>query len=203
MKKISILSVSLIIIIILIVSCEKEQETINYPQIFESKTINNISLRVFTKNGEINDQSVINSVTETYDEYLTDLENPTIEGEISVKYNSQDEIEIQEANSADIDIRDVYIISGISYWEQRDNIIEGNGSLSEFERFYKYHPIYQEEGVILVINRQYTLFKHCYYAKKDVDNISFPMIDFVVFGNSFFHITILLKEQVELIMNLI
>lgn len=142
-------------------------------------------MRLFTKNGEINDQSVINSVTDTYDEYLTDLDNPTIEGEISVKYNSQYEIEIQEADSANIDVRDVNIISGISYWEQRDTI-EGNGSLSEFERFYKYHPIYQEEGVVPLVNEQYTLFKHCYYAKKEIDNISFPMIDFVVFGNSFF-----------------
>jgi hypothetical protein len=183
--KITPLLSAITIILILIVSCEKEQDAINYPQTYESESINNINLRVFTKDGEISDQSIVNSVKETYDEFLTDLDNPEIQGEIIVKYNSEDEIEIQEMNSADIDVRDVYNISGISYWEKRDTT-ETNGFLSEFERFLKYHPIYQEESYVTLTNNEYTLFKHCYYAKKEAHNISFPMIDFVVFGNSFF-----------------
>ena len=184
MKKYLKLPTLLFLTALIVLSCDSDSTNpITYPQVYESQAIIDVNVRAFTRDGEIMDATVVTNAANFYSDYLADLNNPVIAGEITVRYNSDEEVEITEANAPDeIDVRDVSVLDNISYWEDRE-ISETSGSLSAFERFYKYHPLEQEEGGVLG-GVTYTIFKRCYYAKPQGDVILFPMVDFVRYGNN-------------------
>jgi hypothetical protein len=166
-------------LIIGINSCKKDP--IQYPIIYSSDLITESNIKVYTKNGEITSSTVINSVVNRYQSYLTNLESEQVRGKIVATYLSENSVELTINKVKEDKLRSVHEDAGVIYWEKQDITESGFGPIFRIEDVYKYRPFYYDEYIAPPGSGylKYFKYKECYYIIRNGKKINIPMIESV------------------------
>lgn len=167
-------------LLLVITSCERE-EKITYPIKYTSsaKPIN-ISFRVFTADGEITDESVIESIVRRKNLRFNDLENIDLTDYLKVEYLSPEKVIIEIADRLEDDERNVIIDNNSIYWEKQEET-SVSFSVTDFHKYHKYLPLQYEEFLVASganFLNTHTKYNHCYFAEINNGKITFPIMDF-------------------------
>ncbi|TLX73748.1 hypothetical protein E9993_14920 [Labilibacter sediminis] len=173
----------MISLIILVFSCNRdsEEESIEYPLVYESFSILESDIKVYTKNGELTLVDLKEDIIKRYKNNLSDVETNDFEGKIVVTYLAENIVKLTLDNNAEERNRQVKEYKGLIYWEKQDTssiIVDMNFYASSI---LKYQPLYYEEfdvptstGYIKVAK-----YKECFFAKKKGNGFEVPMFDYV------------------------
>lgn len=168
------------------ISCNKD--ITDYPVTYTSRFVQEIGIRVFTRNGEITSQPVKDEVISRCDGFLPELEEIDVAGVLQATYLSSRSVELTIDQVLEEKARRVQQDGDLIYWEYPDSALLKNDYSFHFSfnRFLAYHPLYFREIPIPTPTGYTTVImaRHCYYVKKEKVNLYVPMLDlFLKWGN--------------------
>lgn len=179
---------SLILLILIVASCNQDEYIIEYPTTFVSTKISNQNIRVFTKKGEIKDSKITSELINRIKDKLTDVNNLNVQNEISVTYLSSTGIELNTINPPETQELNLHETPNITYWERKNVSKAVIGVYDYNANHYKYQPLYFKIlGVNALINSTLFESQECLYAKKKGKAIVMPFLDFYHKGKKDFY----------------
>lgn len=169
----------LLLIFIGICSCKKDSL---YPIIYTSYSISEPTIKVYSKDGEVNSPEIKDALVKRYKTYLLDLEKRRIDGRIVVTYLSENSVRISRDNKKENKRRAVHTVDELIYWEIYDIVESPFSSDLRGDGYFKYSPPYYEEfrEQKLLVTLTYCKYKPCSYAIKDGEEIKIPMLDLII-----------------------
>ncbi len=164
-------------------SCNKDSEeaSVQYPLVYESSSILESEIRVYTQNGELTSMNLKEDVVDRYKNSLTDIESIDLEEKIVATYLAADTVRLTLDNSGEENNRLVKEYAGIIYWEKQDTSIMPVNMAFDVSSFLKHQPLYYEEFDIPTPTgfTKTAKYKECYFAIKKDKGFAIPMFDFV------------------------
>jgi len=159
----------LVLIAGLIASCSDSSD--DYPKVYTSDKAVEGALRLFTGEGEILNQQLIESFIARHKQQVINVDAMNVKDRYVVTYQNATDIVI-EANGKEEQGK-AYEIDNVIYWEHPD-------TLTTFFKipYNKYQPIYSEEfNIPSTTGYNKTIrYKDCIYAEKHEGTIRLPMV---------------------------
>ena len=159
----------LVLIAGLIASCSDSSD--DYPKVYTSDKAVEGALRLFTGEGEILNQQLIESFITRHKQQVINVDAMNVKDRYVVTYQNATDIVI-EANGKEEQGK-AYEIDNVIYWEHPDTL-----TIYSKVPFNKYQPIYLEEFDIPSTTgyKKTIRYKDCIYAEKHQGTIRIPFV---------------------------
>ncbi|MGZ2371394.1 hypothetical protein ACXR6G_16565 [Ancylomarina sp. YFZ004] len=158
-----------------LISCDKE--TSEYPREYTSHSIVDITIKVYTKDGDISSNPIGKDFIERHKDIISKLDTKKFAGQMKATYTSDSNVDIAFENYTGI--RDVHQEANLVYWEDKEISQISTKDKFSNKTFLLHKPLYYIESELPIATgfTKNTDFKHCYYLKSTKGMLKYPLIE--------------------------
>lgn len=173
--------------ITIILSCEKNESELKYPEIYYTETVAEIGFRVFTSEGEIKNEEIKNSLITKSESVLPNYTTIRQEEDICATILNEYQVFFEKGSSIS-DTLSIETLNSLTYWEENEITTYYPSIHNEFDKttnytdtsFLRYTPIFYEEATTpsSVGYSKNIEQKTCFFIEKDANELIIPFVDY-------------------------
>src|SRR5690554_5404092 len=173
--------------VIVILSCEKQENGLEYPEIYYTQTVTEIGYRVFTIEGEIKNEEIKNSLITKSESVLPNYTTIRQEEDVCATILNKYQVFLEKGSSIS-DTLSIESLNSLYYWEENEITTYYPSIHSDFDKtanftdtsFLSFIPLLYEESTTPLSTGYSKKIeqKTCFYIEKDADELIMPFVDY-------------------------